>query len=90
MAINLDHQQNRIYSDSKSVKFDQTGSLIIPVGTTSQRPSAPERGALRFNPTINRMELYNGTDWVNFNPLSSGETYITEGDAIAFAIALGS
>jgi len=89
MAINLDHQQNKISSESKTIKIDQTGSLVMPVGTQSQRPSAPELGAQRWNLTSNQVEFWNGSNWISPSTLVSGETYVSEGDAIAFAIALG-
>ena len=89
MAINLDHQQNKISSESKNIKIDQTGSLIMPVGTQSQRPSSPELGAQRWNSTTNKVEFWDGSNWVSPTTLEAGETYVSEGDAIAFAIALG-
>jgi hypothetical protein len=89
MAINLDHQQNKISSESKTIKIDQTGSLVMPVGTQSQRPSAPEQGAQRWNTTTNQVEFWNGTAWVSPSTIVSGEVYVSEGDAIAYAIALG-
>ena len=43
---------------------DQTGALDIPAGTTAQRPSSPSAGYIRMNTTLNKMEMYNGSDWV--------------------------
>ena len=43
---------------------DQTGALDIPAGTTAQRPSSPSSGYIRMNTTLNKMEMYNGSDWV--------------------------
>jgi hypothetical protein len=89
MAINIDHQKNTISSDSKSVQFNQTGSLVLPAGPTSARPSAPLVGAQRWNTTLNQLEMYNGSQWVSPTVISSGEVYITESESIAIAIALG-
>ena len=50
-----------------SVLCDTTGSLIIPSGTTNQRPTALDRvtGAIRFNSTQLQFEGYNGNDFVS-------------------------
>lgn len=42
---------------------NSTGAIIIPVGTTEQRPSSPVVGMLRFNSETNEFEGYNGTEW---------------------------
>ena len=41
-----------------------TGALTLPVGTTAQRPTAV-LGMIRFNTTLARTEIYNGTSWVS-------------------------
>lgn len=89
MAINIDHQQNKISSESKTIIFDQTGSVVVPKGTQSQRPSNPEQGAQRWNTTVNQIEFWNGIAWISPTTATSGEPLVTEGDAIAYAIALG-
>lgn len=89
MAINLDHQKNTINSDSKTIQFNQTGSLVLPAGPTSARPSSPIQGAQRWNTTTNKLEMFDGSTWVSPTVLSSGEVYMTESEAIAIAIALG-
>jgi hypothetical protein len=42
--------------------------FIIPIGTTSDRPSNPSIGSLRFNITDgeNGLEIYNGDRWFSF------------------------
>jgi len=46
------------------LKFTEaTDYLKIPTGTTAQRPSSPEAGYIRFNTTVSKFEIYNGTDW---------------------------
>jgi len=44
------------------VAIDTTSGLIIPVGTTGQRPSA-QTGMIRFNSTDGQVEVYNGSSW---------------------------
>lgn len=51
-----------------------TSSMIIPVGNTAQRPSAPITGMLRFNNdvAINSPEIYTGAGWASMkNPVLS-------------------
>jgi hypothetical protein len=38
-------------------------NLIIPAGTTAERPASPVQGSVRFNSTESRYEGYDGTDW---------------------------
>lgn len=44
-----------------------TGGLVIPSGTTAQRPTNPLSGTLRINRTINRLEYYESilNTWVS-------------------------
>lgn len=44
-------------------KTSNTGSSILPVGTTAQRDASPLAGYLRFNDDIDKPEVYNGTAW---------------------------
>jgi len=72
---NLDVNGNSITSASNgdvdiaphgtgNAKITSTGALILPVGTTAQRPSTPVVGMFRFNSTTDRFEGYNGASWV--------------------------
>jgi hypothetical protein len=42
---------------------DNTGALIVPVGTTAQRPASPVAGMLRYNTNINQFEIYKEGGW---------------------------
>ena len=44
-----------------------SGAIVIPTGTTSQQPSTPVAGMIRFNSTTSKFEGYNGTAWVAFH-----------------------
>ena len=69
---------------------DLTGAVTIPVGNTSQRPSTPEVGMFRYNTTLSRYEVYDGSNFIEL-----GNTY-TAGQGIAldgsneFTVAAGS
>jgi hypothetical protein len=69
MAINLDHQLNKIYTSTSDINFDITGSVKLPVGTTAQRTGTLTGGELRFNSSLNIFEGYNGTDWLSLGAL---------------------
>lgn len=45
------------------VTFSSTGALILPVGTTAQRPASPVNGMLRYNTTLLRVEGYANNAW---------------------------
>ena len=49
------------------VLIDTTGALVVPAGTTNQRPVALDRrvGGIRFNTSQLQFEGYNGTDFVS-------------------------
>ena len=41
------------------------GAVILPSGTTAQRPASPEQGAMRFNTTLGVTEIYQWGGWVD-------------------------
>jgi hypothetical protein len=46
------------------VTIGGTGGFNLPAGDTAQRPASGNvAGTLRFNTDINRMEVYDGTEW---------------------------
>ena len=50
-----------------TVIFNSTDSILMPVGTSGQRPSPATvvKGMTRFNSTFNYMEYWNGTVWAS-------------------------
>lgn len=48
---------------TKVAKTGDTGSALIPVGSTAQRNGTPGAGYFRFNNSTNQFEGYNGTAW---------------------------
>lgn len=56
------------------------GGMIVPVGTTVERPALARTGTIRLNTDTQRLENYNGVAW---------NRMLHDDDAIAFAIALG-
>lgn len=72
--------------------FTGTGSILLPKGTTANRPSTPNPGMIRFNTQTQKFEGYGSTgSWLDFNRLSNANknTYVAvETDAdYPFALA---
>ena len=71
-----------------------TDSILIPVGTTAQRPSSAggtdTAGMIRYNSTSNNLEFYNGSSW---QTAGSAFTVVTDtqfngdGGTVAFTSA---
>lgn len=64
-----------------SVRLLVTDGLLVPVGTTAQRPTSASAGVTRYNSTDNKLEYYNGSAWVQLAQANYGynETTITAG-----------
>ena len=43
--------------------FSGTGFMLIPKGTTAERPVSPVNGEIRYNTTTNQFEGYQGGEW---------------------------
>ena len=57
--------------DSLEILSGPDGDRYIkrPAGTTAQRPVTPVAGMVRYNTTINEVEYYNGSVWINVGSL---------------------
>ena len=53
---------NNINLVSDTVVVTSSGGLVIPVGSTGDRPT-PQQGMIRYNTTDARFEAYNGSAW---------------------------
>jgi len=38
-------------------------AILVPIGTTAERPTNPERGQIRYNTDEESFEGYNGSEW---------------------------
>jgi hypothetical protein len=45
------------------VAFNATNSILFPVGNTAQRPAVPVEGMVRYNTTIQDIEVYDADEW---------------------------
>ncbi len=64
----------------------QTNSLLLPTGTTGQRPTATN-GMTRYNSTTNLLEFYQNGAWVNYTTVSDARLK-TEVQPVKGALAM--
>jgi len=70
------------------VAIDANSGLIVPVGTTGERPSG-QTGMIRFNTTANELEVYNGSAWVSVGATNTVSKDDFAGDNSTTAFTLG-
>jgi hypothetical protein len=51
------------YDVNGQVIMDSTNVALLPKGTTSQRPTSPNNGHVRYNTTTNQLEAYQNSAW---------------------------
>ena len=68
-----------------------TNSMLQTTGTTAQRPGSPTAGDFRYNSTENKLEYYNGSDWVLIEgsnyALVTSDTFTGDGSTTAFTLS---
>lgn len=75
---------------------DVSASFTIPVGTTSQRPTTPSTGNIRYNNDTNNYEGYNGANWNKIGagltptPVKTSDYHSTEAQLVRCDTKLGS
>jgi hypothetical protein len=76
-ATNTNGNIELIPNGTGIVKVNGTQSLLIPVGSNAQRPTAAT-GQIRYNTDLGRFEGYNGTVWTQLGGISDVDqnTYI--------------
>jgi len=66
-----------------------TGAMIIPVGTTAQRPTG-ETGQFRYNSTTNGLEFYDDAGWESLSTsftLATSQTFTGDGSDLTFTLS---
>jgi hypothetical protein len=56
---------------SGTVRMTSTGAVLVPAGTTGERPTAAT-GLFRFNSSLTRFEGYNGASWGTLGGATGG------------------
>lgn len=65
-------------TSNAALDIETTTSIILPVGTTGQRPASPQIGMVRYNSTLGSYEGYNGA----WGSLVNGTTNIGIGTSV--------
>lgn len=74
------------YDIDEQIVFDSSNSILIPKGTTAERPESPSNGHVRYNTDNDELESYSRGAWrrVRFNepnPLGITQQNLGNGDA---------
>lgn len=81
LSINKTSGYVGIATKTPSTSFDisTTDAMRIPTGTTTQRPSIPISGYMRYNTTTSSFEGYGGTAWGSLGNVkdTNQDTYIS-------------
>lgn len=64
-----------------------TNAVVIPSGTSLERPGSPQIGMMRFNTDLELVEIYDGTLWISVAGAASGIS-ATQAQEIAALSAL--
>ena len=78
--IQMPSSANLLVNGSYTADIDS--GLVLPVGTTAQRPASPTAGMIRYNSTLETVEGYNGTDWINLMASEAGATATSSADIV--------
>lgn len=66
-TLSLNFTSNGLNLDiSNDTTLPGSNGVVLPNGTTSQRPVAPRPGTTRFNTDTDSLEVYNGSAWITF------------------------
>ena len=47
----------------ETLSSENTAGVVLPKGTTAERPGSPSTGEFRYNTTDKLVEFYNGSVW---------------------------
>ena len=66
------------YDIDDQVILDSDNSVLVPKGTTAQRPASPVNGHLRYNTTDDRFEVYESGSWQGVRGIAPVSVGITQ------------
>lgn len=67
MSLVIDAEAGTFTKDGKTLDIEE-GGITLPSGNTAQRPQSPVTGMIRYNTETEKVEGYEGTEWVNIEP----------------------
>lgn len=81
---NINHTGNGYF------KINSTGGFVIPAGLTEQRPVLFAVGMMRYNtdPGNFRVEIWDGSNWINAGQGAGGGVSVTEAEDIGILSAI--
>jgi len=62
-----------------------TNALVIPSGTSIERPGSPQLGMMRYNTDFELVEIWDGTTWISVAGAASGITATTAQEIAALS-----
>ena len=65
--------------------FPGNGAITVPLGTSSQYPSTPTDGMIRYNTTTSMFEFYQNGAWINFSTGVAGVSQIVAGTNVTIS-----
>ena len=71
---------------NSEVIIDTVSGLVLPVGTTAERPSPALQGTVRFNSDSDRVEIYDGSAWDDI--VANVTNQVLNGDGITAVFTL--
>ena len=76
-------------SANATFKINATDAMVMPVGTTAQRPTG-ENGMFRYNSTTASMEYYSGAQWNSISTdftIATSQTFSGDDLTVAFTLS---
>ena len=71
---------------NSEVIIDTVSGLVLPVGTTAQRPSPAAQGTVRFNSDSDRIEIYDGSGWEDVVANVTNQVLNGDGSTAVFSL----
>lgn len=79
------------FDGGNTIKSEDIGATGTPTGGTADRPSDPDTGDLRFNTDESKLEVYNGTAFVQLSTTGvvtvTQDSFTGDGSTVAFTMS---
>lgn len=64
MTAKKNYWLSTTFGNDETYTFEGATAVVPPSGSTAERPSTPINGSIRYNTTINAVEIYQNNAWV--------------------------